>query len=62
METFNFILRDTAADQGDSGRKAQKLGDPNWDKAKLAVGDHFSCISYLKVTKIEGNKISVQNQ
>ena len=61
METFDFIMRDTSADQGESGRKAQKTGDPNWDQNKLATGDHFSCISYLKVTKIDGNKISVQN-
>jgi hypothetical protein len=61
MATFDFILRDVSADQGDSGRKAQKLGEPNWKKDKLVVGDHFSCISYLKVTKIDGNKISVQN-
>lgn len=30
MATFDFILRDTSADPGDSGRKAQKQGDPNW--------------------------------
>lgn len=60
MATFDFILR---ADDGDEpGRKAQKKGTPNWDRTKLAVGDNFSCISYLKVEKIEGVKITVRNQ
>lgn len=61
MATFDFILRDDSA-QGNSGRKAQKSGTPNWQKDLLAVNDHFSCISYLKVGKIDGNKISVTNQ
>ena len=49
-------------DSKDGGRKAAKLGSPNWDAKKLAVGNNLSCISYLKVTKIEGNKISVENK
>jgi hypothetical protein len=60
--TFDYILRADTNDGGDSGRKAQKSGKPNWDSKKLQVGDHFSCISYLKVEKIEGNKITVKNQ
>ena len=61
MATFDFILRDDSAQDNSGGRQVQKLGDPNWSRDKLAVGDNFSCISYLKVTKIDGNKISVTN-
>jgi hypothetical protein len=33
-----------------------------WDPKKLEVDDYFSSISYLKVTNIDGNKITVINQ
>jgi hypothetical protein len=38
-----------------------KSGKPLWDTKKLAVGDTFSSISYLKVTNIDGSKITVAN-
>lgn len=34
---------------------------PLWNRDQLSVGDHFSSISYLKVQKIEGNTITVEN-
>jgi hypothetical protein len=34
---------------------------PLWDLSKLEISDYFSCISYLKVEKIEGNQITVKN-
>ncbi len=43
-------------------RDAVKKGKPLWDPKKLEVEDIFSCISYLKVLKIEGNTITVKNQ
>jgi hypothetical protein len=43
-------------------RKTVKKGKPLWDPTKLEVGDIFSSISYLKVKKIEGNTITVNNQ
>lgn len=34
---------------------------PLWNREKLQVGDHFSSVSYLKVQKIEGETITVEN-
>ena len=69
VESASFILR--AAVGGKSGadgktsakdkRTAAKSDKTLWDPKKLAVDDIFSCISYLKVGKIEGNSITVDN-
>ena len=66
VSSASFILRATvggkASAKGKSGeRKATKSGKPLWDPKKLAVGDCFSSISYLKVTDIDGDKITVKN-
>jgi hypothetical protein len=66
VESASYILRATIggkpnAKGGAADRKAAKQGKPLWDPKKLAVGDYFSCISYLKIEKIEGNKITVNN-
>lgn len=45
-----------------AGRKAAKSGKPLWDPKKLKEKDWFTCISYLNVTNIEGDKITVKNQ
>jgi hypothetical protein len=59
VDSASFILR--AAVGGKGGKKsstskriAAKAGKPLWDPKKLAIGDIFSCISYLNVKKIEG--------
>ena len=65
VESASFILR--AAVGGKAGKGASKtkrtaaLGKPLWDAKKLVADDLFSCISYLKVSKIEGNSITVDN-
>lgn len=69
VDSASFILRaqvgGNAAVKGGSSngkRAAVKTGPLLWDPNKLAEKDIFSCISYLKVEKIEGNTITVQNQ
>ena len=52
VESASYILRATLVDKN---KKKPVKSDPLWDASKLAVGDNFSCISYLKVEKIEGN-------
>lgn len=67
VDSASFILR--AAVGGKAGgkssaaakRTAARSGKPLWDPKKLAVGDFFSCISYLNVKKIEGNSVTVEN-
>lgn len=67
VESASYILRATVGGKAGakggakSDRKAAKTGKPLWDPKKLAVGDNFSCISYLKVIKIDVNQITVQN-
>jgi len=64
VDSASFILRATVGGidtKGESKRAAVKKGKPLWDPKKLEVDDYFSCISYLKVTNIEGNKITVIN-
>lgn len=68
VESASFILRATvggkATKKGGSStdkRVASKTGKPLWDPKKLAVDDNFSSISYLKVTEIDGNKITVKD-
>lgn len=66
VDSASYILRatvggKTSAKGKDSVRKATKSGKPLWDPKKLVVDDVFSSISYLKVTDIDGNKITVKN-
>lgn len=68
VDSASYILR--AKVGGKAGGKASaggkrttiKTGKSLWDAKQLIVKDIFSCISYLKVLKIEGNHITVQNQ
>ena len=68
VDSASYILR--AKVGGKAGGKASaggkrttvKAGKTLWDPKQLKVKDVFSCISYLKVLKIEGNHITVQNQ
>lgn len=63
-QSMQFILRANtgAAGKGPkSKRKAASNLKPLWDRTKLAIGDNFSSISYLKVEKIEGDTITVSN-
>ena len=68
VDSASYILRATiggAAKGGKgakSGRKAVKSGKTLWDPKKLETKDIFSCISYLKVDKIDGNQVTVTNQ
>lgn len=64
VDSASFILRATVGKSGakrGAGRKGAKTGQPLWDSKKLQLGDYFSCISYLKVETIDGNKITVNN-
>lgn len=66
VDSASYILRATvggkvSANGKSSVRKATKSGKPLWDPKKLQIGDQFSSISYLKVTSIEGNRITVKN-
>jgi hypothetical protein len=64
VDSASYILRATVGGKSKgaaSGRKAAKGGKPLWDPKSLAVDDIFSCISYLKVEKIDGNQITVNN-
>lgn len=65
VDSASFILRANVGGKGGKGdsskRAAAKSGKPLWDPKKLAVDDIFSCISYLKVDKIEGSKVTVEN-
>jgi len=64
VESASYILRASVGGKGkgaSSGREAAKGGKPLWNPKSLAVDDFFSCISYLKVEKIDGNQITVNN-
>ena len=64
VESASYILRASVGGNGkktSSGREAAKNGKPLWDPKSLAVDDFFSSISYLKVEKIDGNQITVNN-
>ena len=67
VDTASFILRATLGGKKTSGKDSTKrvaakaLSTPLWDPKKLEVGDFFSCISYLKVDEIDGNKITLKN-
>ena len=69
VDSASYILR-AKVGGGKAGGKAStggkrttvKKGTPLWDTKQLKEKDLFSCISYLKVLKIEGSHITVQNQ
>lgn len=63
IESASVILRDKVGGKDATGAKrtATKMGKPLWNPKKLEVKDIFSNITYLKVNKIDGNMISVQN-
>ena len=67
VDSASYILRATVGGKpgakGGGGRvaKAKRTGKPLWDPKQLQVGDNFSCISYLNVTNIDGNQVTVKN-
>jgi hypothetical protein len=67
VDSASYILRaqvggKTPGSKGSTKRTTIKTGKPLWDPKKLKEKDIFSCISYLKVEKIEGDRITVKNQ
>lgn len=62
VDSASYILRAAVGGKsGQKGRKASKTNPPLWNPKMLQVDDNFSCISYLKVLKIDGNQVTVQN-
>lgn len=65
VDTASYILRASVGGTG-SSKKADKRAasstKPLWNVKQLAVGQHFSCISYLRVDAIDGDKVTVKNQ
>ena len=63
VDSASYILRAAVGGKGagKSGKKASPTGKPLWNPKKLQTGDNFSCVSYLKVLKIDGNQITVKN-
>ena len=64
IESASFILRATVGGKAGGASKSKRTaatGKPLWDAKKLEANDFFSCISYLKVSKIEGNSVTVEN-
>jgi hypothetical protein len=65
VESASYILRATVGGaKGGKGGKASKRdkaadAKPLWDISQLENGQNFSCISYLRVDKIEDEKITV---
>jgi len=68
VDSASYILRATVG--GKPGAKASakdkrstiKTGKTLWNPKQLKVDDNFSCISYLKVMKVDGSMITVKNQ
>ena len=58
VDTASFILR---AQVGGSKSSSSGTKAPLWDPAQLQVTDVFSCASFVKVTAIDGNKVTVKN-
>ena len=64
VDSASFILRATVGGKGKAAaakRKAASGGEALWDVKQLETGQNFSCISYLHVDNIEGDKITVKN-
>ena len=60
-QSMLFILRaDNSGPQRNTDQSANAL-KPLWNRDQLKIGDHFSSISYLKVSNIEGDTITVEN-
>ena len=68
VDSASFILRAAVGGGGKGGkgsaskRTAAKNSKPLWNPKKLEPEQFFSCISYLKVSDIDGNKVTVTNQ
>ena len=67
-ESASYIMRaavnGSATGKGKSAaaKPAASSSKPLWDAKQLAVNQHFSCISYLLVDAIDGDKVTVKNQ
>jgi hypothetical protein len=62
VESASYILRAAVGGGGKGGKGSadkrtvgNKNAKPLWDPKKLEPNMFFSCITYLKVEKIEGN-------
>ena len=60
VESASYILRATV-ESGKKGAARKAVGKPLWDAKQMEVGQNFSCISYLRVDKIDDEKITVKN-
>ena len=60
----SYILRATMASKGLGFDEHEDTAssEPMWDAKQLAVGQHCSCISFLRVDAIHDNKVTVQSQ
>jgi hypothetical protein len=67
VDSASYILRYTVGATGKAKSKktptrtATKGTKPLWNTKQLKVDDHFSCISYLNVTNVDGSQITVKN-
>jgi len=61
VDSASYILRATVEKKKGKKSVDKSTKKPLWDLSKLEISDYFSCISYLKVEKIEGNQITVKN-
>jgi hypothetical protein len=65
IEKASYILRATIQEKNNISKKSSKnikaSTKPLWDPKKIEVNDFFSSISYLKVIKIEGTQVTVNN-
>ena len=57
----SYILRATMASKGLGFDEHEDTAssEPMWDAKQLAVGQHCSCISFLRVDAIHDNKVTV---
>ena len=69
VESASYILRAAVGGGGKGGKSSSgkrtvgnKNAKPLWDPKKLMPNMFFSCISYLRVDKIDGNQVTVINQ
>lgn len=64
VDSASYILRATVGGKTSTSKAAARTaskGKPLWDEKQMQVGQNFSCISYLRVDSIEGDKITVKN-
>lgn len=61
-QSMLFILR---GDSSGAAKQSQRKGNaglkPLWNRDKLEVGNYFSSVSYLKVSNIAGDTVTVEN-